>query len=61
MMNDIDMYQLNLGPFRSLNFLVENPLKNMLSIFLEQYIYNKFLFLKKTPLPSEKNKIFKSE
>jgi hypothetical protein len=25
--NDIDIYQLNLGPFKSLNFLIENPLK----------------------------------
>jgi hypothetical protein len=25
--NDIELHQLNLGPFRSLNFLIENPFK----------------------------------
>jgi hypothetical protein len=60
-MNDIDIYQLNLGPFRSLKFLIENPLKNVFSILLEQYIHNKFLFLKITPLPLEKGENFISE
>jgi len=34
--NDIDRHQLNLGPFRSLQILVENPFKNVFFAFFEQ-------------------------
>jgi hypothetical protein len=32
--NDIDIHQLNLGPFRSLQILFENPFKNVFLHFL---------------------------
>ncbi len=51
--NDIDIHQLNLGPFKILELLVENPLKNVfLNLFINKCIVY-FLFRKK-PLLYEK-------
>jgi hypothetical protein len=51
--NDIDVNQLNLRPFRSLQFLIENPFKKcvFLHFLSNNYIIN-FFFGKK---PNEKN------
>jgi len=48
--NDIDVHQLNLKPFRSLKFLVENPFKKC--VFLH-FLSNKCIvnsFFGKKPL-----------
>jgi hypothetical protein len=52
--NDIDIHQLNLGPFKILERMVENPLKNVffLHLFINKCIIC-FLF-KKKPLSYEK-------
>jgi hypothetical protein len=38
LVNDIDVHQLNLRPFRSLQFLVENPFKTC--VFLHSWVIN---------------------
>jgi hypothetical protein len=54
MVTNIDIQQLNLGPFGSLKFLVENLLKvcffSFFSAIKEKYI----MYLKKKPIPNER-------
>jgi hypothetical protein len=55
----IDIHQLNLGPFGSLNYLVKNSLKlcvffSFISTIKEKY----FMYLKKKSIPNERKKIF---
>jgi hypothetical protein len=46
--NDIDIHQLNLGPFKSLKSLVENPFKKCISLhFLNNNCIVNFFFGKK--------------
>jgi hypothetical protein len=55
----IDIHQLNLGPFGSLNYLVKNSLKlcvffSFISTIKEKY----FMYLKKKSIPNERKKYF---
>ncbi len=52
------MHQLNLGPFGSLEVLVENSLKNVFFSFFLAIKAKYFMYLKKKPIPSEREKDF---
>jgi hypothetical protein len=49
--NDIDIYKVNLGSFRNLIFLVENPLKMCFKNLLSNEFILNFYFWKKKPFP----------
>ncbi len=53
----IDLHQMNLGPFGSLKFLVENSFK--ICVFKKKTKKAKyFMYLKKQPIPNEKETDF---
>ncbi len=54
----IGIHQMNLGPFGSLKFLVENSLKCVFFSFFSTIKAKYFMYLKKIPIPNEGEKYF---
>jgi hypothetical protein len=52
--NDIDIHQLNLGPFENFKFVIENSLQ-IIFFFIFSIMKEKIIYVfKKKPVPNEK-------